>query len=54
MHYHAEDFVWNEGNCICGREIETWIDRRRNRHVDENVVADKAVDDGHHATDRTT
>jgi len=54
MDYHAQDFVWNEGNCICGPAIETWIDRRRNRHVDEIVVAGKAADDGHRATGRTT
>jgi hypothetical protein len=54
MDYHAEDFVWNEGNCICGREIETWIDRRRNRHVGEIVVNGRVVDDSRHAIDKRT
>lgn len=56
MDYHGEDFVWNEGNCVCGPEIEIWIDRRKNRRVGESATAGfgRVVDENHHVICRTT
>lgn len=55
MVYHAEDFVWNEAACFCGRGTGNLRRHHRNRRSEAVVDGDTIVESRDlHETGKTT